>query len=134
MDLFRELVSIPDLINHAHFSLEAVMIQEEEVRRADGRGSWRRRGQSIHDRRLVRVVEAILFRQKEDFLRFLPKDLAQPFSNRSLAQALARPVGEIRFFTYCLRKMGLVQEKGKQRNELLFELAPLADADQDRRT
>jgi len=60
-DLFDELVSIPELINHQTFVLEIALIQEEEVRRADGRGSWRRGGQSIHDHKLLQVLETVTF-------------------------------------------------------------------------
>ncbi len=121
-DLFHELVSIPDLFKAPNFSLQVVMTQEEEVRRADGRGSWRRKRQSLHDHRLINVVESVIFERKEDFLRFLPADLPQPFSNKSLAEKNHRPVHEARRITYCLKKMGLIREVGKKRNELLFEI------------
>src|SRR6186713_2271556 len=40
-DLFWELVSIPQLLSHPNFSLEVLMIREEEVRRYDGKQKWR---------------------------------------------------------------------------------------------
>ena len=121
--LFDELVSIPDLINHPNLVLNIAMIHEEEIRHADGRGSWRRRGNSVHDRKLLKVLETVTFERKEDFLRFLPDDLEQPFSNASLAHRLGRPVHAIRPMTYCLKKMGVLEQVGKNRNQLLFMLA-----------
>ena len=44
--LFKELVSIPELIKKRNFSVEVLLIQEEEIRHDDGRGSWRRKGPS----------------------------------------------------------------------------------------
>ena len=122
-DLFEELVSIPDLINHPNLVFEIALVQEEEIRRADGKGSWRRRGQSVHDRKLLKVMETITFEKKEDFVRFLPEGLEQPFSNASLAHRLDTPVHAVRRMTYCLKRMGVIEEVGKNRNQLLFKRA-----------
>jgi hypothetical protein len=43
-DLFLELVSIPHLLSNPNFSLEVLMIREEETRRYDRSRNWRRRG------------------------------------------------------------------------------------------
>jgi hypothetical protein len=56
VNVFEELVSIPTFLLHKNFSLEVILIREEEIRRQDGRGSWRRRGWSSVDRKLVEVV------------------------------------------------------------------------------
>jgi hypothetical protein len=120
-DLFDELVRIPSLINKENFSLEALMIEEEEIWCNDGRGSWRRRGVSIKDRKLLDVFESVVFKDREVFLGLLPGDLLQPFSNRSLAETLRIPVRQSRRMTYCLRKMGVAQVVGKNGNAFLFE-------------
>jgi len=120
-DLFEELVSIPHLINHPNLIIDVVMIQVEEIRRVDGRGSWRRKGASIKDRKLLSVVETISFESKEDFLRLLPESLVQPFSNRRVAECVSCSIYAARRMTYCLKKMGAIQEVGKQGRQLLFE-------------
>jgi hypothetical protein len=121
-DIFAELVSIPDLINHDNLVLEIALIREEEIRHADGRGSWRRKGQSVHDRRLLQVLETVTFEKKEDFLRFLPDGLEQPFSNQSLKERSGGSIHAVRQMTYCLKKMGVIQQVGKNRNQLLFKI------------
>ncbi len=123
IDLFDELVSIPDLIEEENFSMDVLMIEVEEVRCDDGRGSWRRRGVSIKDRKLISVVERVTFRNKDDFLRFLPSGLRQPFSNKSLAESVGTSVNRAQEMTYCLRKMGAIRLVGKKGRELLFEIA-----------
>lgn len=122
-DLFGELVSIPELINHKNFALEVVLVQEEEIRRVDGRGSWRRRGQSIHDHELLQVLETVSFEKKKDLLRFLPADLKQPFSNHDLAQRTGNSIYAVRQMTYCLKKMGVIDQVGKKGNTFLFQIA-----------
>lgn len=122
IDLFNELVSIPGLINHENFSLEVLITQEEELRCADGRGSWRRKGISIINRNLIGVIEKTSFKEKKDFLIFLPKGLQSEFTNKQLANSLGVPIEKSRKVTYCLKKMGLIRECGKNGRELLFEI------------
>jgi hypothetical protein len=122
-DLFHELVNAPNLIRHENFSIEVLMIEEEEVRSNDGKGSWRRKGVSIKDRRLINVKGRILFKNKRDFLRFLPSNLIKPFTNRSLAKLSRVSIYLTRKITYCLRKMGAITIVGKNGKELIFEVS-----------
>lgn len=122
-DIFDELVSIPDLMKEENFMMEILMIQEEEIRCDDGKGSWWRKGMSIVDRKLLDVVESIHFRDNRDFRIFLPETISQPFSNKLLAEQMNVSVYHAQKITYCLKKMGLLKEVGKKGNELLFEIA-----------
>ena len=122
-DLFAELVGLPDLINHPNLTFECVLIQEEQIRREDGRAKWRWRRSSLCDRKLIKVSETVTLERKEDFIRFLPKDLDEPFTSSSLAQELGESIHTARQITYCLRKMGTIRMVGKIRNQLLFEIA-----------
>ncbi|WP_181306908.1 hypothetical protein [Rufibacter sp. XAAS-G3-1] len=125
-DLFEELVRLPELVKHAHFTLEFPVIREEEVRCRDGKGSKHRKKVSLKDRKLLEVLSTHRFTQPSDFLQFLPPTLPQPFSNRDLATALQLPLHRCRQITYCLRKMEAIQLAGKNRNELLFMVTPFA--------
>ena len=119
-DLFSELIRIPSLFSKGNFSLEVLMIEVEEIWCNDGRGSWRRKGVSIEDRKLIRVFERRIFEHKTDFLRILPEGLLDPFSNRNLAESLGIPVNQSRKMTYVLRKIGTIAYVGKNRNQMLF--------------
>jgi hypothetical protein len=122
-DLFYELVHAPSLIKDRNFSLEVLLIEEEEVRCNDGRGSWRRRGISVKDRKLLNVLDRIVFEDSQDFLEFLPKELDGHFTNKVLASKLGISVRLAQKITYCLRKMGAIAIAGKRSNELLFEVS-----------
>lgn len=122
-DLFDELVRIPDLIANTNLTLEVLMTREEEVRCDDGKGSWRRKGVSIVDRRLIDVIETARFTDSEDYLGLLPEGLHAPFSNKSLAKSMGVSVHTSRRMTYCLKRMGAIRQVGKIGNELLFEIA-----------
>lgn len=123
IDLFYELVGIPSLINEENFSIEVLMIEEEEVRCRDGKGSWRRRGASIRDRKLLNVLENTTFESKEDFLTFLPNGLEEPFTSRSLARNIDISINLSRKLTYCLRKMGAIRRVGKKGKKLLYSIS-----------
>jgi len=119
-DLFNELIRVPSLFSKGNFSVEVLMIEVEEIWRNDGRGSWRRKGASIEDRKLIRVFEGNIFEHKADFLKVLPEDLPDPFSNRNLAESLGIPINQSRKMTYALRKIGTITYVGKNRKQMLF--------------
>lgn len=127
-DLFAELVRIPALINHPHFSVETLLVHEEVVLADDGQGSWRRNGWSVVDRRLLDVIEQRVFSSAADVLALLPVSLPATFTNRDLADALDERVAVAGKLTYCLRQMGALHVVGKRRNSHLFAVSadPLA--------
>lgn len=122
IDLFTEVVYLSDLFNDENFSFEVLLIEEEELRCNDGKGSWRRKGASVKDRKLLKVVDTILFENRRDFLKFLPVNLNESFTNRVLANKLGISVRLAQKITYCLRKMKIIIVKGKKQRELLFTL------------
>ena len=120
-DLFRELVMIPNMIGEENFSLEVLLIDQEEVRCDDGEGSWRRRGVSIKERKLLKVNDRILFQTKADYLKILPENLNEVFTNKELAQLAKISVRTARQITYCLRKSEVIQVTGKNGRSLVFQ-------------
>ncbi|MGV3541055.1 MAG: hypothetical protein ACO1OQ_14665 [Rufibacter sp.] len=131
LDIFEELVRLPELVKHPNFTLEFPLIKEEEVRCRDGQGSKRRQRVSLKDRRLLEVVNSHTFTCALDFLQFLPAHLPVPFSNKDLQIHLKLPLFRCRQITYCLRKMEALAVTGKKGNELLFEICPIGNAETD---
>jgi hypothetical protein len=115
-DIFFELIRFPGLMEHPNLILEVIFIQVEELRINDGKGSWRRRGWSIGDRRILHIGEQIQFRSPADFVWLLPPDLNSEFTVRELAAAANLPLSLARKMAYCLRQMNLVKVVGKRRN------------------
>lgn len=118
-DLFREMVSIPRLLSNRNLSLEVLLIREEEARRYDGRRSWRRKGWSIEERRLLEVVERRLFDEPADWLALLPEKLAR-FTARDLAQATGIRLELAQKMAYCLRGAGVVELIGRRGRANLY--------------
>jgi hypothetical protein len=124
-DVFQELVRIPKLVPHPNFSLEVILIREEVVWREDGRGSWRRKGRSIADRRLLEVMSRFVFARPDDFRVFIPTDLPQIFTVRDLAKLSEQPRNLARKIAYCLREMGVIELVGKRGRELAYRVKPV---------
>ncbi len=120
-DVFGELVRLPVLMRHPGLSLEVLLTHEEVVWREDGLGSWRRKGVSVVDRRLLEVVESHVFEEPADFRALIPRELPPVFTvqdlldctrqNRRLAQRMA----------YSLRVMGVIEEAGKRGRAPLYQ-------------
>jgi hypothetical protein len=119
-DVFRELVYIPHLLAHPNLTIGVLLTQQEEILRDDGRGSWRRKRWSIHDRRLLEVVSLETFAEPVDFLRLLPGDLVRPFTNKQLAAALHIRPNLAQRMTYTLRHAGALGVDGRDRNGIQY--------------
>jgi hypothetical protein len=122
-DLFWEMVSFPQLLANPRFSLEVLLIREEEVRRYDGKRKWRRRGWVIEERRLLGVVDQRLFEEPEDWLALLPESLGESFTARDVANALDIGRQLAQKMAYCLRKAGVIELTGKRGRANLYAVA-----------
>jgi hypothetical protein len=121
-DVFLELVYMPDLIQESNFSLEVLLIHSEEVLIDDGRGSWRRRGWSIHDRRLLKVLESHVFTEPRDFQRLLPESLRPEFTTRLLSETLGLRRNIAQKMVYTLRNMGAIEAVGKRSRAPIYKV------------
>jgi hypothetical protein len=122
--VFGELVSFPRLLSSPNFSLDVLLIREEEVRRYDGKRGWRRRGWVTHERRLLQVVDHRLFETPADMAALLPQGVTEPFTTSDLATAIAKPRWLAQKMAYCLREMGVIVPVGKRGNAILYAQAP----------
>jgi hypothetical protein len=122
-DLFREMVSIPQLLSNRNFSLEVLMTREEEVRRHDGKRKWRRRGWGIEGRRFLEVLGQQLFEEPADWLRFLPKGL-ESFTTSDLASGTGTDRELAQKMAYCLREARIIELIGRQGRANLYRVCP----------
>jgi len=121
-EVFYELVYIPEICETPGFELEVVLVDAEEYLIDDGRGSWRRRRWSIHDRRLVDVVERHVFRCPKDYLELLPEGLPQEFTARQLAKASRLRIRLAQKMVYCLRRMKVLEVSGRKGRSNLYRV------------
>jgi hypothetical protein len=122
-EVFWELVSFPQLLSSPNFSLEVLLIQEEEVRRYEGRRRWWQRGWVTEERRLLEVVGRRLFEGPADVGELLPSELKEPFTTADLAGAMGRGNKLAQKMAYCLRRMGVIRQVGRRGRANLYARA-----------
>jgi len=95
------------------------MIQEEHVRRYDRR--WRkRRTWPIVERRLLSVLEQLVFETPSDLWQLIPPTLPDPFDTSHLASVLGHPRWFAQKIAYCLRQSGVITTIGKKGNSIVY--------------
>jgi hypothetical protein len=119
-DLFAQLVSIPRLLAHPHFSVEAVLVELDEIRVYRPGRAFRRRGWVVHGRSLRGVVSSHRFTDVADALALLPAGLGDTFGTAELATALGVSRRLAQQMLYCLTAMGTTVRVGKSGNAILY--------------
>ena len=122
-DVFGELVSFPGLLAGSDLELDVVMTIEEEYRHHTPDRSWRRRGWSVTERRLIDVKGSVLLTSPADLVRLLPDGLPAKFTTADIAEHLGRPRRVAQQMAYCLREIGAIDIVGKQGNTMEYRLA-----------
>jgi hypothetical protein len=122
IDLFAELVSFPDLLAHPNLEVEVLLTIEEEYRRHTPDRSWRRKGWTVVERRLIEVVDTLLLTHGEDLTGLLPADLPETFTTADLAEKLGRPRRVAQQMAYCLREVGAIVAVGKHGNAVEYRV------------
>ena len=120
-DVFAQLVSFPQLALNENFTLDVLMIQQEEIRRYDSKRNWRRKGWGIEERRLIDVVECRQFQKSSDWQALLPEQLEMPFTTKSLAEAADISRRLAQQMAYCLRHMCMIELVGKKARAFLYD-------------
>jgi len=120
IDLFAELVSFPNLLDHPNLALEVVLTREDQVRTHDPDKAWRRKGWVIRERRLVEVVDHLVFETPNDLLALLPDDLPTDFTTADLARGLGSNRRVAQQMAYCLRLLDLVTIVDKRGNAIVY--------------
>ena len=119
--LFEELMRFPHLVNHPNLQLEIAFVEVAEIRRDDGNGSWRRKGWSIADQRLIAIMEKLRLSTTDDFANLIPDDLERPFTVKQLAKAASIPNHLATKMVYCLFRMDALKRIGKEGRAWLYK-------------
>jgi hypothetical protein len=120
--MFDALVGCPDVMAHPNFTLEILLIIEEEIRRPHNpnkRRRWKREWKTV-DRKLIEIVERGLFETEHDVFGLLPMGLAPQFTCAELAAQWGVPAYLSRRAVYCLRKLNMLTQQGKRGRAWLY--------------
>jgi hypothetical protein len=115
-NIFDVLVYAPTLPLIKGVTIEILFVDIIEKRIKDGKGSWRRKGISIADKKLTAWHESILFKKPNDFLRFIPLKKNEEFIGTFLAKCTGINPVTARKALYVLTKIKVVKRIGKKGN------------------
>lgn len=121
-DVFAELVSFPNLLADPRLEIDVILTNEEEYRRYTPNRSWRRKGWTIEERRLIDVVDTLLISNTDDLAALLPAGLSDPFTTADLATELGRPRRSAQQMAYCLRIADVIVAVGKRGNAVEYRV------------
>ena len=127
-DVFAELVSFPNLLADRHLEIDVILTNEEEYRRYTPNRSWRRKGWTIEERRLIDVVDTLLISNTDDLAALLPAGLSEPFTTADLATELGRPRRSAQQMAYCLRIADVIVAVGKRGNAVEYRVVSSSPA------
>ena len=119
-DIFDALLHAPLLPLTKGLSIEIALIDITEKRIKDGKGSWRRKGISLHDKELSTWHESLVFSKPKDYLIFIPFKKKEEFTVSTLAQKAEIKDATARKALYVLTKMKVVKRTGKKGNAWVY--------------
>jgi hypothetical protein len=121
-DLFDALVYAPELPLIPRVTVELALVDADEIRCKDGKGSWRRRGISIRDRVMTAFHQRIRLAKPADYLRFVPFKKNEKFTCALLGEKAGIDVNLARKTLYVLTRIGVVEKTGKQGNAFVYRI------------
>lgn len=128
-EIFNELVAIPEIFHQPNFSLEVVMIREEEVRHYLGKRRWRNRGWATLERRLIDVLETHHFHGPDSLLRLITGSLPEKFTTKEIANEMGVSHRLAQKAAYCFRKTGNFELVGKRGRSYLYSINPTKETE-----
>jgi predicted transcriptional regulator len=120
--LFKALLYAPELPLLPNITIEIAMVDILELRKDDGKGSWRRKGVSITDKILAGWRESIVLSALDDYYRFVPFGKTEEFTVKDLAAKAGINTALARKCLYVLSKLELVTRTGKQGNAVVYKI------------
>lgn len=120
IDIFEELVSVPNLVMDPNLTFEVALIEEEDIMRFESRGRRKRGRWGVVDRRLIELRGRVVLASLADFQALLPKGLAEPFTTKDLAKALPSTLDLARRMVYVLKRIGAIEQVGRKRKAPLY--------------
>lgn len=109
--VFKELTAIVHLIAHPNLRIILCMIDSEEIRIADGTGSWRRKGIRIDDKRMLSFIDSYSIETLKDLAALIPETIPDEFTTKDLAEIKGFPYAG--HMAWVLHKTGITERIGK---------------------
>jgi ribosomal protein S25 len=121
-DVFKALLYAPELAVAKNITIELVPIDLTEIRKDDGKGSWRRKGVSVIDKTINAFHEPITLKTKKDYQFFTPFKKDETFTSTDLAKKVGISPALAAKTLYTLTKIGFVLRLEKKGRSWLYKI------------
>ena len=112
-DILSELVYIPTLLSDKNFSIDVLLIEENEFRIHDPKKVKRKGGWRVIERELVSINDSLTILSGKDLYEFFEEPLIEPFTTKEIKLAMGCQSKIARQMAYVLRQLDLIEVIGK---------------------
>ena len=119
-DIFDALVYASEIPLIRGVTVELALVDADEIRFKDGKGSRWRRGISVRNRLMTAFHRRIRLKKPADYFRFIPFKKDEKFTSALLGKKTGIDVNLARKTLYVLTKIGIVEKTGKLRNAYIY--------------
>ena len=112
-DILSELVYIPTMLTQRNFSLDVLLIEENEFRIHDPKKVRRKGGWRVIERELVSINDSLTINSARDLYEFLEEPLSEPFTSKEIELSMRCQPKIARQMAYVLRQLELIEVIGK---------------------
>ena len=117
---FVELYRIKTFLNDPNLKIKIILLDMDEYKILNGWGKQKKNNASKYDRIPNRFVEEVTIECREDYLQFIPYDLAEPFTVKEYAKAVKVNDRIAGVALNLLNYMEVVRRVGKKGNAFLY--------------
>lgn len=122
---FIELYKIKMFLKEPNLRLKLVLIDMEEYRLLNGWSKDKKKGSTRFDRIPTRLVEEVEINCLQDYMQFVPYDLAEQFTTKDFAKAAHIPTRLSQTVLNILYHVGVVERVGKDGKAYLYEVVEI---------
>lgn len=121
IEIFNEILYIPDLFLNPYFSFEIIQVDVEEIRCDDGKGSWHRKGISIKNRILKKMYPPRVIKSPEDLFKLLPLQQLPLLSSKLITETLNIKMRQAQKILNFFKNTGVIIPVSKEGNRIIYK-------------
>ena len=119
---FPELYKIKSFLKNPNLRIHFLLLDMEEYKILNGWGPQRKNHASKYDRVPLAIREEYVMNRKEDYMQFVPYDLAETFTSKTFGKAAHIPRSLAQTVLNILDYMEVVERIGKEGNSYLYQV------------
>ena len=119
---FPELYKIKMFLKNPNLRIRFLLLDMEEYKLLNGWGPKHKNNASKFDRIPLAVREECIMNQKEDYMQFVPYDIAETFTSKTFGKAAHIPRSLAQTVLNILDYMEVVERVGKEGNAYIYQV------------